>query len=140
MKPKLHLFFASLLALPKFCVQAKAQDPAFGAQIYADHCVVCHGETGGGDGIVGELFAKRPANLRLLSKENGGVFPTDRVIAAIYGRSDIPAHGQSRMPIWGDFFMTEALEGPAIDPADAAMITQGRVLSVVSYLQGLQIE
>jgi hypothetical protein len=36
--------------------------------------------------------------------------------------------------------MTEALKGSALDPADAAMITQGRVLSVVSFLQQLQVE
>jgi hypothetical protein len=42
------------------------------------------------------------------------------------------------MPIWGDFFMSQTLESPTIDPKDAAMITQGRVLSVVSYLESLQ--
>lgn len=140
MKTDLKLLVVSALAAQALALQASAQDVAFGAGIYADHCVACHGQLGAGDGIVGELFAHRPANLRLLSKENNGVFPTDRVIEAIYGRADIPGHGQSKMPIWGDYFMTEALNGPAIDPADAAMITQGRVLSVVSYLQSLQLE
>lgn len=135
-----HLLAASALAAQSLCTAAQAQDPAFGAAIYADHCVVCHGQTGGGDGIVGELFAKRPADLRLLSKGNGGLFPTERVIDAIYGRAKIPGHGDSRMPVWGDHFISEALHGPAIDPADAAMITQGRVLSVVSYLEGLQVD
>jgi hypothetical protein len=140
MNSKLNLLFASVVATHSFCFQANGQDASFGGDIYASHCAVCHGETGGGDGIVGELFAQRPANLRLLSKENKGIFPMDRVIAAIYGRASIPGHGQTEMPIWGDYFMTEALKGSALDPADAAMITQGRVLSVVSFLQQLQVE
>lgn len=140
MKKDFRLLVASALAAQALGVQAMAQDVAFGATIFADHCVACHGQLGAGDGIVGELFANRPANLRHLSKANNGVFPTERVIEAIYGRADIPGHGQSKMPIWGDYFMTEALNGPAIDPADAAMIAQGRVLSVVSYLISLQIE
>jgi mono/diheme cytochrome c family protein len=118
----------------------EAQDAAFGAEIYKDHCVVCHGETGAGDGTVGKLFAQPPADLRLLSRNNSGTFPTDQVIEAIYGRRPIQAHGQTEMPIWGDYFMTEALESRSIDPKDAAMVTQGRVLSVVSHLESLQVE
>lgn len=121
-------------------VGAQAQDASFGAEIYKQHCVVCHGEAGAGDGMVGALLSQPPADLKLLSRNNNGVFPTAQVIEAIYGRRSIQAHGQTEMPIWGDFFMTQALESRAIDPADAAMITQGRVLSVVSFLESLQVE
>lgn len=121
-------------------VSVQAQDASFGAEIYKDNCVVCHGETGAGDGMVGVLFAQPPADLRLLARNNNGVFPADQVIEAIYGRRPIQAHGQTEMPIWGSYFMTQALESPTIDPKDAAMITQGRVLSVVSYLESLQAE
>jgi len=62
------------------------------------------------------------------------------VITRPAGRRPIQAHGQTEMPIWGDFFMSQTLESPTIDPKDAAMITQGRVLSVVSYLESLQAE
>ena len=118
----------------------QAQDAAFGAEIYKDSCVVCHGEAGAGDGMVGVLFAQPPADLRLLSRNNNGVFPAAQVIEAIYSRRPIQAHGQTEMPIWGDFFMSQALESPTIDPKDATMITQGRVLSVVSFLESLQVE
>lgn len=118
----------------------QAQDSAFGADIYKDYCVVCHGEAGAGDGMVGLLFAQPPADLRLLARNNNGAFPAAQVIEAIYGRRPIQAHGQTEMPIWGDFFMSQALESPTIDPKDAAMITQGRVLSVVSFLESLQVE
>lgn len=140
MRTRIGLLFALVSGAASGFGGASAQDALFGAEIYGNHCVVCHGETGGGDGIVGELFAKRPANLKLLARENNGTFPTKRVIEAIYGQVDIAGHGKTNMPVWGDFFMSEALHGPAIDPADAAMITQGRVLSVVAFLQELQVE
>lgn len=138
MKTAFLPFCASALTIVLFGSAAIAQDAAYGAKIYSDHCAVCHGETGGGDGVVGLLLAQRPAALTLLSKGNNGEFPTDRVISAIDGRGKIPGHGNSRMPIWGDYFMVEALEGPAIDPADAAMIAQGRMLSVVAFLEQIQ--
>jgi mono/diheme cytochrome c family protein len=121
-------------------VTVQAQDAAFGAGIYKDHCAVCHGETGAGDGMVGVLFTQPPSDLRLLSRNNNAAFPTQQVIDAVYGRRPIQAHGQTEMPIWGAYFMTQALESPTIDPKDAAMITQGRVLSVVSYLESLQVK
>ena len=128
------------LATLASAVAAQAQDASFGAKIYKDYCAVCHGESGAGDGMVGVLFTQPPADLRLLARNNNGEFPTQQVIDAIYGRRPIQAHGQTEMPIWGEYFMTQAIESPTIDPKDAAMITQGRVLSVVSYLESLQVK
>lgn len=39
-------------------------DPARGAPLYAQHCSVCHGETGAGDGPAGVGMTPSPANLR----------------------------------------------------------------------------
>ena len=39
-------------------------DPARGAPLYAQHCSVCHGETGAGDGPAGVGMTPPPANLR----------------------------------------------------------------------------
>ena len=39
-------------------------DPTRGAPLYAQHCSVCHGETGAGDGPAGVGIAPPPANLR----------------------------------------------------------------------------
>ncbi|MBA3911636.1 MAG: hypothetical protein C0524_17605 [Rhodobacter sp.] len=117
-----------------------AQDASYGAEIYNARCAVCHGDVGAGDGMVGVLFAQPPADLRLIARNNNGEFPTEQVIEAIYGRRPIQAHGQTEMPVRGDFFMSEALEIRTIDPEDAAMVTQGRVLSVVRFLETLQAE
>ena len=39
-------------------------DPTRGAPLYAQHCSVCHGETGAGDGPAGVSLTPPPANLR----------------------------------------------------------------------------
>jgi len=39
-------------------------DPTRGAPLYAQHCSVCHGDTGGGDGPAGVGLTPPPANLR----------------------------------------------------------------------------
>ncbi|MDD2059479.1 cytochrome c/FTR1 family iron permease [Pseudomonas sp. GD03860] len=39
-------------------------DPARGAPLYAQHCSVCHGDTGAGDGPAGLGLTPPPANLR----------------------------------------------------------------------------
>ncbi|MET0777321.1 MAG: FTR1 family protein [Pseudomonas mandelii] len=39
-------------------------DPIRGAPLYAQHCSVCHGDTGGGDGPAGVGLTPPPANLR----------------------------------------------------------------------------
>ena len=140
MKNQFRLFWVTAFAAQLAGGVGQAQDAAFGGEIYKTYCAVCHGKAGAGDGMVGELFAQRPANLKHLSRGNGGVFPTERVTDAIYGRGKIAGHGPTKMPIWGGYFMAEALESRAIDPAEAAMITKGRVLSVVAYLETLQEE
>ena len=62
-----------------------AQETALGKGIYDDRCAVCHGSTGSGDGIVGELFATKPKNLTMLAADSGGAFPFSEVYQAIDG-------------------------------------------------------
>lgn len=124
---------ASLWALP-----AVAQDVVLGKAEFEERCSVCHGITGKGDGIVGELFAQKPRNLTTLAKENGGVFPFEAVYQAIDGRREIRGHGTTRMPVWGEYLMVEALEDRFIDKKDAYLVVQGRILALVYYLQSVQ--
>ncbi|WP_343081133.1 cytochrome c [Ostreiculturibacter nitratireducens] len=118
---------------------ALAQDTELGKEIYLDRCSVCHGAEGGGDGVVGELLARRPKNLKLLAKDNGGEFPFEAVYQSIDGRSLIAGHGNPDMPIWGEFFMTQALEDRAVNPKDARHVVEGRILSVVYFIESLQV-
>jgi len=71
---------------------ADAQNPcgyAFtitGPQLFADHCVSCHGSAGKGDGAAADQ-QKRPADLISIKKRNHGQFPADRI-------SEIIRHGE----------------------------------------------
>lgn len=117
-----------------------AQEEMIGKMIYDDHCSVCHGDGGAGDGLVAALFDQKPKNLTSLAKLNNGVFPFESVYQAIDGRRELPAHGYSRMPIWGDFFMEQALTDRGHHPRDARAMKEGRILAIVYYLQTLQKE
>jgi len=101
---------------------------------YQRNCAVCHGTEARGDGIMRRYLTVQPANLRQLAKNNGGKFPFWEVYHKIDGQTEVPAHGTSDMPIWGDRFRAQA-------GSDAkAAITQaaGRILSLTFYLQYIQ--
>lgn len=119
---------------------ASAQDAAIGEEIFQERCSVCHGAGGKGDGLVAELFDRKPVDLTGISKRNSGAFPFESVYQAIDGRREIRGHGYSRMPIWGEYFMHEELADPASNPKDAMAVTQGRILAVVYFLQSIQTE
>jgi mono/diheme cytochrome c family protein len=104
---------------------------------YRNNCAVCHGPTGKGDGqAVYVLPGLKPSNLTLLSKNNGGHFPAEKVYQAIDGREGIPAHhlGERQMPTWGvDFQMNPGEPNPTSEAA-----TRKRILDLVSYIKTLQ--
>lgn len=117
---------------------AFAQEVDLGKETYMDRCAVCHGETGQVDGMVGALFEQKPKDLTLLAKENGGAFPAMRVYQSIDGRAEIAGHDWRQMPVWGEYFMTDAIEDRNINPKDAQHVTQGRILAVRYYLESIQ--
>jgi mono/diheme cytochrome c family protein len=72
---------------------------------FRENCAQCHGKDGKGDGPVAPVLKKKPANLTLLSKNNGGVFPEKDVHDFIDGGKVAEGHGTRAMPIWGYAFM-----------------------------------
>lgn len=121
-----------------------AQDAAaVGAAEFNARCAVCHGEMGKGAGEVGKLLKVPPKNLTMLSKENGGVFPLERVYQSIDGSRKIAAHGAtmqnaSPMPIWGDYLMAKAMEDEGLPQKTAELVVLGRILSLVYYIASIQ--
>ena len=127
---------------------ALANQPAFalddelkvGQQIYERRCAACHGETGKGDGIMSDLFKVRPTVLSQLSKENDGEYPFERVYQTLKATEELPGHGPTAMPVWGDFFMVEhALRDTVMSEAEAYAVI-GKMLSLVYYIETLQEE
>src|SRR6516164_8062654 len=68
---------------------------------YRSHCAQCHGIDGKGDGPVAPALKTPPSDLTLLSKNNGGTFPEQKVLETINGVGNLNAHGSSDMPAWG---------------------------------------
>ena len=92
------------------------------------------GQDAKGGGEIAELFRVKPSDLTKLAQREDGRFPFSDVYSAIADGMDKPGHGDSEMPIWGDYFMADALENRGVHMSDAVEIATGRVLSLVYYL------
>lgn len=79
-----------------------------GRAYYLRYCASCHGIEGKGDGTVSRSLKIKPPDLTQLQKKNKGVFPTEKVIATIDGKTRVGAHGESKMPVWGEIFEKQA--------------------------------
>lgn len=119
---------------------ATAQDSVYvlGKSAFGAHCAVCHGEDANGAGDIAELFRTPPSDLTQLASTNGGAFPFSEVYTTIAGGMGERAHGDSKMPIWGDFFLADSLDDRGVNASDAEHIVQGRILSLVYYLESIQ--
>jgi mono/diheme cytochrome c family protein len=107
---------------------ANDDDAAAGAAAFKTYCASCHGESGAGDGPAAAALRSPPPDLRLLARNNDGVFPEKVLETVIDGRKTIRAHGNFEMPVWGRELSQASGE------ADAGK----RVAAVVRYLRGIQ--
>lgn len=119
---------------------ALAAEKSLGQLEYENNCASCHGLTGKGDGMFTQFLKTPPPSIRTLKKNNGGVFPAERVYQIIDGRSAVKGHGASEMPIWGKEYSAEAQK--AHDPFFAQIYgeqrVRGRILTLIEYISKLQ--
>jgi mono/diheme cytochrome c family protein len=108
----------------------KPTSAASGKEMFTTYCAVCHGTDGKGGGPAASALKVAPADLTVLSKNNGGKFPALKVTSDIRGESDLPAHGSKEMPVWGGLFwsMSRGHEGEV----------QQRVANLTHYVESLQ--
>jgi mono/diheme cytochrome c family protein len=111
-----------------------------GRREYEANCVACHGVKGKGDGPFNEFLRVKTPDLTTLSRNNGGLFPVNRVLEIIDGRTLVKGHGTREMPIWGDVYNAQAV--PQFDdyPYNAALFVWARTLALVDYLNRLQVK
>lgn len=107
-----------------------------GKSDYQFHCASCHGLDARGDGPAAVVFKIRPANLTLLSKQNGGVFPAKRVFRVIDGTASVRAHGSREMPVWGRIF--ERQGSNTYDRAATQREVRERIQRLVNYIKSIQ--
>lgn len=146
MKTRLYGIAIGLLASLPLCVDAGAADNGgsdIGKQVYMSKCAVCHGQSGKGDGGAIDILKAAPSDLTILARNNGGVFPVDRVYAIIDGRDFVKGHGTRDMPFWGREFSqekTQAAEHYVDVPYDMDMYARARILALIDYLNRIQVK
>ena len=113
-----------------------------GKREYDNNCAVCHGVTGKGDGPYAGIIDTMIPDIRLLQRQNNGVFPFDRVYRTVDGRMEIKAHGPRDMPIWGNEYNEKAVEyySDYIAEYNAEGFVRGRILALVHHIYTLQTE
>lgn len=117
------------IAVAMATAPARADDAATGGNTYRLYCASCHGENGAGDGPVASALVNGAPDLRVLERNNGGVFPEAVLRTVIDGRKTLRAHGTYSMPVWG-----RDLSAIGGDAATAQTIN-----GIVEYLRGMQV-
>jgi mono/diheme cytochrome c family protein len=117
-----------------------AADISIGHYEYDRNCIMCHGATGRGNGWLAGFLRQPISSLTRLKRKNGGVFPAERVHQVIDGRKEVALHGPRDMPVWGEVYSTRARRalGPGYGAREADEVVQGKILSLVDYISGLQ--
>jgi mono/diheme cytochrome c family protein len=110
-----------------------------GASDFRQYCAQCHGLKGHGDGPVAPALKKKPADLTLLSKNNGGVFPEEQVYNYIDGTKVAEGHGTREMPIWGNIFRSRqgALIGSGAPQLTDTQV-KAKINRLVQYVKSIQ--
>lgn len=106
---------------------------------YQNSCASCHGAGGQGDGPLVRHLLTPPTDLSRLAQRNGGVFPRERLVSLIDGRSatDIGPHGSREMPVWGNTYVERFTQAGG-NPQLAEDAARQRILDLVNHLEGLQ--
>jgi len=104
--------------------------PASGHDMFMSYCASCHGKDAKGDGPAASALKIAPADLTALAKRNGGKYPSNKVTSILSGQTDLAAHGNKEMPVWGAVFWTMS--------GGRAGEVQQRVANLNRYIESLQ--
>ena len=105
-----------------------ASSPPSGAELYSQHCAVCHGNDLKGSGPAPYPF-RAPPDLTTLTRRHGGRFPDAYVSNVLRNGVVMPAHGPAEMPAWGADF--------TVDRSNGTQVTL-RITNLTNYIKSLQ--
>lgn len=108
-----------------------------GRQDFRNYCAACHGVNGNGDGTIAEYLTINAPDLTKLTKFNAGIYPREKIEHVIDGRIDVKIHGSRDMPVWGDWFNSEAISADT-DRETRELIVHERIESLINYIETLQ--
>lgn len=131
------LVAGAVLALAPAAVAADGVSA--GEREFRSNCASCHG-TDGQPGPYIDFLKATPTDLTMLSQNNKGVFPFQRVYEVIDGRADVKAHGPRDMPIWGIEYGDKADEYYAdyFKMYDTEAFVRSRVFALIEYISSIQ--
>jgi mono/diheme cytochrome c family protein len=105
-----------------------------GRALFEDHCALCHGETGQGDGAFAPALMTPAADLTHIAARRDGEFPAGEIARFIDGRIPVEAHRSPEMPLWGRVISTDVA-----DPGLREEVTRGKFSALVAYLRSIQV-
>jgi mono/diheme cytochrome c family protein len=115
-------------------ISVRQTPPGNGKLMFANYCASCHGVYGRGDGPVAVQLSERPANLSVLTRNNGGKFPSEHVMSVIQFGTAKPLRGAREMPVWGPILAE-------MDPAYAGQTREMvRIVSLDQFVESLQVK
>jgi mono/diheme cytochrome c family protein len=121
-----------VLLLPAQDVPSKkSSNTPSGAELYSQHCAVCHGNDLRGAGPFPPPYRK-PPDLSSLARRQGGKFPEAYVTKVLRNGVTLPAHGPAEMPVWGSDFAAK-------ERIDEAQVAE-RIRRLISYLKAAQVQ
>ncbi len=116
----------------KITLTANKTSPTSGRQMYTSYCAPCHGTDGRGNGPVAPALKVPPTDLTVLSRNNHGKFPDLHIVTVLQNGSELRAHGNQEMPVWGPIFGKMNVS----NPQDKLL----RISNVSRYLETLQVK
>lgn len=131
--------FAGALAFAGPTAAGAEDAQKWAAQDFRSYCAPCHGLDARGDGPVSQVLNTRPSDLTKIA-ERYGAFEFDAVYKRIEGLDMPDAHGTSEMPVWGLWFMNQAIGESVLfeDAKPAEERVRERIAAMVRYLETLQ--
>ena len=136
LKARISLTVLALLLLPTgraAAEQGRMRTAVFndGRQEFQENCAACHGQDGTGKGELAEKLIKRPKDLTVIAKANGGQFPFWRVFDVIAGDKPVPGHETTQMPLFSQRMRSHE-QSSGFPPAHV------RILELTHYLESIQ--
>ena len=99
-----------------------------GRELYLNHCAICHGLDGHGQGPLADAMKITPADLTKIAAEHGGEFPDAKIADVIRNGGAVLGHGSRAMMPWGLYFSER--HKPEVGKA--------RIKALVAYIKSLQ--
>jgi mono/diheme cytochrome c family protein len=106
--------------------------PTPGAKLFKQHCAVCHGNDGRGNGPppASSPFKEAPPDLTTLAQRHDGQFPEAYVSTVLRNGVKMPDHGPAEMPVWGTLFKS-------MTKSEESQVTL-RITNLTNYLESIQ--